>query len=781
MSSREDESHLESLTGFRYRNFRRVGAGGMSTVYAVEDKENSREVALKLLKRDPLSTDEGERRRLRMKREAQALKLLSHPNIVRVFEVGDAGDQMFITMELIQGSALREWIREKPRSLREILDVFLAAGKGLLAAHERGLVHRDFKPGNVLVSQSGRVVVTDFGLVRFGPELEQLKTMAGTPQTFAAALGAPLTAPGAVIGTPGYMAPEQIQGQATDQRTDQFAYCIALYEALYGERPFLASSQDSLPAEIALALAVVQGDVRPAPEGSAVPKELREILLRGLSARPEDRYPSMGELLEQLAAFDDTTLRGPVLVLAGTVALLAIGAAIVVAMPPPDPCASLARPSPAEASGMRARYFEEYGAVREILCGPAFANDLGARQSAVDCLGARLQEAELYASATEVQALGMTPPVRCAEAPHGGIEGRWDSSSREESAQLDALFQALAANDDLSRARVHLTLAKSIGEASAGLQSERLYQRTGDGPRAVHQLHALGHLYASVGRTEDAGACFRAAARAAEKVAGGAAHTIADFESAGQLELARGRPGEALVLFTQAELLFSRTGNLPPDLRARVQAGLAVASLRAGDPTAAASAALASIAEIETVETSAQVEQLVSAANILARAAERTVARGALERAVARGGQDLAAARAAHAYGELLAADGSLEKASDHLLRAVGIAERVKLSDDVVLRDALAALGLIELERGAADAAIGRTDRALELSRRNGDSGERSARIRFAHARALSTRPAAKGEALSLAKSAYDELSSSTVDEDRLRAEEIAAWIAAVE
>src|SRR5687768_16319341 len=112
---------LEGQTGTRYRILRRVGHGGMSTVFAAQDSELKREVALKLLKRDPLSTDEGERRRLRMMREAQALKLLSHPNVVRVFDVGSAGDQLFITMELIQGSALREWVRAEPRPLRKLL------------------------------------------------------------------------------------------------------------------------------------------------------------------------------------------------------------------------------------------------------------------------------------------------------------------------------------------------------------------------------------------------------------------------------------------------------------------------------------------------------------------------------------------------------------------------------------------------------------------------------------------------------------------------------------
>src|SRR5262249_45747991 len=154
------------------------------------------------------------------------------PNVVPIFDVGQAGGAVFVAMPLIEGGTLRSWLRDSPRSLGAILDQFVAAGRGLAAAHAAGLVHRDFKPDNVLVGMDGEVQVADFGLARLTDEEP-------APDACADALTADmLTQTGAVLGTPPYMAPEQLRGRLIDARADQFSFCVALWAAVYGERPF---------------------------------------------------------------------------------------------------------------------------------------------------------------------------------------------------------------------------------------------------------------------------------------------------------------------------------------------------------------------------------------------------------------------------------------------------------------------------------------------------------------------------------------------------------------
>jgi tetratricopeptide (TPR) repeat protein/predicted Ser/Thr protein kinase len=256
----------------RYVVIDQVGQGGMGVVYAGYDPELDRKVALKLLRPDRAS---GEAARMRLLREAQAIARLSHPNVVAVHDAGTIGDQVFVAMEFVEGTTLREWLREKSRTWREVADRFVLAGRGLAAAHAAGLVHRDFKPDNVLLGRDGQVRVADFGIARAaGEEME-----AAPPSGSGSILTSPLTEWGVAMGTPAYMAPEQRRDGSADARSDQFSFCVALWEALYKERPSAA------PRE---------------PAGTEVPGRLREVLLRGLAADPEARYPSMDELLRDL-------------------------------------------------------------------------------------------------------------------------------------------------------------------------------------------------------------------------------------------------------------------------------------------------------------------------------------------------------------------------------------------------------------------------------------------------------------------------------------------------
>jgi len=264
----------------RYQIIEVLGRGGMGTVYAAHDPGLDRRVALKLI--------DVSREQQRLIREAKALAKLAHPNVVAVHEAGTYQRRTFLAMELVDGWTLRRWIEQSPRTWRDIVAMYTQAARGLAAAHNAGLVHRDFKPDNVLVGRDGRARVLDFGLVS--------EAGASTPAPAEAPiLDEPrLTQTGAVMGTPAYMAPEQFVSSLTDARTDQFAFAIALWEALYGVRPFMGAGFAGLM------IAVCQGEIGDAPLDRGVPSWLERILRRALSVDPAARYPSMEALIADL-------------------------------------------------------------------------------------------------------------------------------------------------------------------------------------------------------------------------------------------------------------------------------------------------------------------------------------------------------------------------------------------------------------------------------------------------------------------------------------------------
>ena len=272
----------------RYLVLEEVGAGGMGVVYAAYDPELDRKVAIKLI------YGEADRVRARrnhamLLREAQALAKLSHPNIVAIHDVGEYAGQVFVAMEFVVGSTLRRWQEAAPRSWPEIVAAFVQAGRGLMAAHAAGLVHRDVKPDNLLIGDDGRVRVADFGVARHVSADAAEVTLQGEGHALATVAG-----PGAAIGTPAYMAPEQHENAGVGAHSDQFSFCVALYEALHGLRPFAGDSNAALVAAIRI------GDLRAPPSPSALPPWLELAVRRGLAPRPEDRWPSMQELLAEL-------------------------------------------------------------------------------------------------------------------------------------------------------------------------------------------------------------------------------------------------------------------------------------------------------------------------------------------------------------------------------------------------------------------------------------------------------------------------------------------------
>ncbi len=307
----------------RYIILARLGAGGMGVVFTAYDPQLDRKVALKLL-RTGSGLAEAEAR-ARMIREAQAIAQLAHPNVVAVYDVDTAatGD-VYIAMEFVEGETLTSWLGHWERSWRDILEMFFQAGRGLAAAHARGLMHRDFKPDNVLVGADQRVRVTDFGLARsLIDQVEELaRDHAQRPDL--EALRVTLTATGTVLGTPRYMAPEQLRGVTADSRSDQFSFCVALYEALYGSHP--------IPGDSVIEMVQHGAEPEPPPTDTKVPAAIGKAIMRGLSPDPNKRFPSMAALLVELTPPPVHRVRRTWAAVAAGVALAAGGAAAATLM-----------------------------------------------------------------------------------------------------------------------------------------------------------------------------------------------------------------------------------------------------------------------------------------------------------------------------------------------------------------------------------------------------------------------------------------------------------------
>ena len=288
----------------RYLVLGRIAAGGMGVVYAAYDPDLDRRIAIKVLRAD---ASDPTTRRGDLVREARAMASLAHPNVVTVHDVGIVDDEVFLAMELVEGSGLDAWLRDAKHGWREVVEVFAAAGRGLAAAHMAGIVHRDFKPQNVLVGRDprrpdaiGRVCVTDFGLARASERDEAPAD--GDASTTA--------------GTPAYMPPEQHRGGVVDARSDQFSFCVSLYEALYGQRPFAGETSTEL------ADAAAHHRVLPPPP-TDVPPWLHRLVLRGLEPEPDRRHASMNALLAELHR-DRTGVRRWALLLGGLACLGAL-------------------------------------------------------------------------------------------------------------------------------------------------------------------------------------------------------------------------------------------------------------------------------------------------------------------------------------------------------------------------------------------------------------------------------------------------------------------------
>lgn len=270
----------------RFLLLRKLGEGGMGEVFSGYDEQLDRKVAIKLLH----AAYAPEETQKRMLREAQALARLSHPNVVAIHEVGQLDANVFVVMEHIDGMTLREWQDESPRSVDEILRAYEQAGHGLAAVHAAGMVHRDFKPHNAMIDREKRVRLLDFGLAHARGTVSLDKPAEPALKN---ELASQLTADGAISGTPAYMSPEQFAGDTIDARSDQFSFCVALYEALYNKLPVAEGASTLMFPGLS------PQSVKP-PHRDDVPDRITELLVRGLSWERDARFPDMNALLEKL-------------------------------------------------------------------------------------------------------------------------------------------------------------------------------------------------------------------------------------------------------------------------------------------------------------------------------------------------------------------------------------------------------------------------------------------------------------------------------------------------
>jgi eukaryotic-like serine/threonine-protein kinase len=295
----------------RYIIEHKLGAGGMGVVYVARDAELSRQIAIKVW-RPGVGETEAEKVQARLTREARAMARLAHPNVVVVFEVGAVDELVYVAMEYVEGQTLAAWSVAARRSWQEVIQIYLQAGAGLAAAHAAGIIHRDFKPANAILGTDGRVRVLDFGLARATDEAHEVEASLASTSAW---VGDPHTRNSALIGTPAYMAPEQRLARPATALTDQYSFCVSLFEALFGARPGEPRSSS--------------GAVVPAP-----PARIRRALETGLNAQPEQRWTSVDELLAELRAAAQTPARRrrAVLAASGAIATALITAVTVPAL-----------------------------------------------------------------------------------------------------------------------------------------------------------------------------------------------------------------------------------------------------------------------------------------------------------------------------------------------------------------------------------------------------------------------------------------------------------------
>lgn len=457
----------------RYTVLDRIGQGGMGAVYAAYDTELDRKVALKVLSAGDHADESAS---LRLKREAQAMARLSHPNVATVHEVGQTEGRVYVAMEFIRGEDLEVWTRGGP-PWREVLSVFTAAGRGIVAAHDVGLVHRDLKPHNIMRTDDGTVKVLDFGLARSHGETlsdDDLPPRTDDP----APLAVDLTRTGAVLGTPAYMSPEQFRGKPADARSDQFSFCVALYQGLYRQLPFAA------PTVPAILARVLGGDIEPPPADSDVPAWVHRVVERGLQIEPDARWPTMRALLEALDRDPARARRrwGLVGALAVTTGLAGFGVARLGGSTPAaadDPCPEpMAERAALWAPERHERISRAFAASDNPIAVDTATRLGGPIGDYIDALGVmRAQACEAHRGG-EQSARVHDLRVACLDTRRAGIDELLGAFERAEPATIDSALWAMASLPGVERCGDVEALTAAVAppddpEVATAVQGER--------------------------------------------------------------------------------------------------------------------------------------------------------------------------------------------------------------------------------------------------------------------------------------------------------------------
>ncbi|MCB9715827.1 MAG: tetratricopeptide repeat protein [Myxococcales bacterium] len=493
----------------RFQIAERIGQGGMGVVYSAVDPQLRRKVAIKVVRDLGGDEDEIDRARRSLEREARAAAGVRHPNVVTVYDSGGYGDAFYVAMELVEGHTLRQWLRLRRRHWTEITSMFVGAGRGLHAAHAAGLVHCDFKPDNVLIGPDGRPQVSDFGLVRWTEartELEPESLLSSTIETDSTTLHS------VIAGTPRYMAPEQRLGLPVSPRSDQFAYCVALYDALFGAPPY--RREDGLPFE-------EPGVLGRAHARSDLPRPIVRALLVGLSLAPPQRHDSMAVLVDRLEHAMARRRRRKWWAVG---ALAAVSAGVVgyaVADDPLDPCEGAERAldetwsdetreavrRPLLTTGTEARasrvtalldqYAHDWSAMRRASCEATHHEGgqsaelfelrtvcLDRRRNALHGLVERLRAHDGAILRQAVSIAEALPPIAECEAEHIRTHQLVDAGAthNEKTRSLESWIEASRANERIDQAE----LRAAQGDHAAAIEQLRQVEQ---------QAHDAGLLY----------------------------------------------------------------------------------------------------------------------------------------------------------------------------------------------------------------------------------------------------------------------------------------------
>jgi tRNA A-37 threonylcarbamoyl transferase component Bud32/tetratricopeptide (TPR) repeat protein len=705
-----------------------IGAGAMGRVFRARDPELGREVAVKVRHGHARLDLDGE---LRLRREAQALARLSHPNVVAVHEVGHDDGAVYVAMEYVEGPTLETWL-ETPRSVREIIDVMTSAGRGLAAAHAAGLVHRDVKPSNMFVTAGSSAKIGDFGLARADEAATE------TAGALSLDLVLPLSVTGALVGTPAYMAPEQLRGETATAASDQFGFCVTFYEALFGERPFRGASLHELMAAIARGTAV--------PARPRLPARLRRALVRGLDADPARRFPSMTALLASLPARGGATpwLAG------GAAAALALVLAATQTRAADDPCAqpdprasqtfggdrvdriavTLAGDDPrgAPVAATVRRLLVDYGrrwdSTRTASCRAASSDALRDRQRA--CLERRLDRIEGLAAVLATAGTVRDDAARAVE----------DLPGPEACLRIDPRFadrEPLPAGSvEIERRIDYLLDLGATGQASraAGeLDAVVAAARQTHAPRLIARaLLAQADIYAATERFDELESLLADAAREAARDRDDELVAEAWVALLEALATHLGRIEDARRWVAVAESATLRAGD-PPLLRAALHEQVSALLMESGQFDRAQAEIEAAMALRERAQPGASVTLAAShraVALVLRRQGHRTEAREHLETALrlyhgALGDHHPEVIQTLSTLGSTIA-EADPPRAAEYLEKARRLAEEVHGVDSAIVGRILTGLGIVRyhLRDYAAAAALHRRAATL-LRARLGD------------------------------------------------------------